>query len=142
MFPVAYPACNFNGTGEGLFLRDFLGPVLKKDHPDINVFIHDGQKFHDVPIKKRVDEIMSAVGDESSSLVHGVAFHWYGNNLNNYQYLAELHEAYPTLELLGTEATLEAPAMQHLGSTPWKEARKYGESKYVDRRGGNDENFS
>ena len=125
MFPVAYPACNFNGTDEGRFLRDFLGPQLKKDHPELKIFIHDGQKFHDVPILNRVEDILKAVGGGESSFVSGVAFHWYGNNLQNYQYLEELHDKHPELELLATEATLEAPSRQTFGTTPWKEARKY-----------------
>jgi glucosylceramidase len=124
MFPVAYPACNFNGTEEGSFLRDFLGPQLKKDHPEMKIFVHDGQKFHDVPILNRVEAILKAT-EGMVSQVSGVAFHWYGNNLKNYQYLQELHEKHPELELLGTEATLEAPSRQTFGTTPWKEARKY-----------------
>jgi glucosylceramidase len=123
MFPVAYPACNFNGTDEGTFLREYLGPQLRKDHPDVKIFIHDGQKYHDVPILNRVEDILNAVQD--TSYVHGVAFHWYGDNLKNYQYLADLHAKHPNLELLATEATLEAPSRQSLGTTPWKEARKY-----------------
>ena len=81
-------------------------------------------KFHDVPILTRVDEIIKAAGGDSSTC--GVAFHWYGNNLNNYQYLRALNQKYPKLSLMATEATLEAPVRQHMGTTPWKEAQKYG----------------
>merc|ERR1711871_481493 len=45
--------------------------------------------------------------------------------LKNYQFLEELHEAFPQFDLLATEATLEAPARQTLGTSPWKEAQKY-----------------
>merc|ERR1719375_715740 len=62
---------------------------------------------------------------EAAKYVDGVAFHWYGDNLNNYGELKKVHAAYPTLPLLATEATLEAPPQQHLGSTPWQEAQKY-----------------
>lgn len=123
MVPVAYPACNFNGTGEGEFLRDYLGPQMKQDHPDVKIFVHDGQKFHDVPILDRVNHIVKAAGGKN--YIDGVAFHWYGNNLKNYQFLQELREAHPDLLLLGTEATLEAPDRQHIGTSPWKEAQKY-----------------
>jgi glucosylceramidase len=123
MFPVAYPACNFNGTGEGSFLRDHLGPRMHKDHPDMKIYVHDGQKFHDVPILDRVKAIVAAAGGDT--YIHGVAFHWYGNNLKNYQFLEELHDAFPQFDLLATEATLEAPSRQSLGTSPWKEAQKY-----------------
>lgn len=125
MFPVAYPACNFNGTGEGAFLRDYLGPQMIKDHPGVRIYIHDGQKFHDVPILNRVQAIVKSAGSQGLPYIHGVAFHWYGNNLKNYQFLEELHAAYPAFDLLATEATLEDPATQNIGSTPWKEAQKY-----------------
>ena len=122
MFPVAYPACNFNGTEEGSFLRDFLGPRLRADHPDVAIYVHDGQKFHDVPILDRVNAIVKAAGEK---FVDGVAFHWYGANLANYQYLAALYAAWPKLPLLATEATLKDPREQHVTTTPWKEAQKY-----------------
>ena len=125
MFPVAYPANNFNGTGEGEFLKNYLGPQIRKDHPEVKIYIHDGQKFHDVPILTRVDEIIKAAGGDFK-YIDGVAFHWYGNNLNNYQYLRALNQKYPKLSLMATEATLEAPVRQHIGTTPWKEAQKYG----------------
>lgn len=127
-FPVAYPCCNFNGTGEGSFLKTYLGPVIRRDHPDVKIFVHDGQKFHDVPILTRVQAIIDAAGGVPAAFdwIDGVAFHWYGENLKNYQYLQQLHAKYPKLPLMATEATLEAPSAQHLGTTPWKEAQKYG----------------
>ena len=100
MFPVAYPACNFNGTDEGSFLQQYLGPQIRADHPDVRIFIHDGQKFHDVPILDRVKDIIAAAGGDMK-YIDGVAFHWYGNNLKNYQYLDELRTAFPQLPLLG-----------------------------------------
>ena len=74
MFAAAYPANNFNGTGEGGFLKNFLGPRMRADHPDVKIYVHDGQKFHDVPIRTRVDAIVAAAG--GLSLIDGVAFHW------------------------------------------------------------------
>ena len=99
-----------------------MGPRIRKDHPDVKIYIHDGQKFHDVPIKNRVDNILSAVGGLESGFVDGVAFHWYGDNLKNFQYLGDLRDAYPELPLLATEATLKDPRTQ---TDPWGEAMKY-----------------
>lgn len=120
---MAYPANNFNGTEEGTFLRRFLGPTLRSEHPAVRVYVHDGQKFHDVPILERVEAIIAAAGAE---YVDGVAYHWYGNNLDNYNYLADLHKAHPELPLLATEATLKDPRTQVVTTSPWKEAQKYG----------------
>lgn len=119
-FAATYPCCGFNATDELLFLRDFLGPQMSSDHPELNIFIHDDQKDIMVPY---VQTIMA--DPQAAKFVSGVAFHWYGANLKNYQYLQQLHAIYPSLPLLATEATLEAPASQSLGTTPWKEAQKY-----------------
>lgn len=91
------------------------------------IYVHDGQKFHDVPILDRVDTIVKTAG---ARFVDGVAFHWYGANAEgvhqaNYQYLAALHAAYPKLPLLATEATLKDPREQHVTTTPWEQAQLY-----------------
>ena len=58
-------------------------------------------------------------------MISDLLVHRYGDNLKNYQYLESLRHAFPHFDLLATEATLEAPATQHIGTTPWKEAQKY-----------------
>eukprot|EP00462_Mataza_sp_D1_P023528 CAMPEP_0175142908 /NCGR_PEP_ID=MMETSP0087-20121206/13097_1 /TAXON_ID=136419 /ORGANISM="Unknown Unknown, Strain D1" /LENGTH=433 /DNA_ID=CAMNT_0016426837 /DNA_START=209 /DNA_END=1510 /DNA_ORIENTATION=+ len=119
-FAATYPCCGFNATQEMLFVRDYLGPLLRQQHPDTKLFVHDDQK--DI----MVDYVSTIMADPTASkFVDGVAFHWYGANLKNYQYLEQLHKKFPSLPLLATEATLEAPFNQHLGTSPWKEAQKY-----------------
>ena len=56
----------------------------------------------------------------------------YGANLANYQFLEQLNAEFPALSLLATEATLEAPGSQFIGSTPWKEAQKYAVDMIAD----------
>ena len=51
----------------------------------MKIYVHDGQKFHDVPILERVEKILAAAG--GSALVDGVAFHWYGKNGPHYAFL-------------------------------------------------------
>jgi len=119
-FAATYPCCGFTAEQERDFLRDYLGPKMRADHPDVEIYIHDDQK--DI----MVDFVSTVMSDnKTAQYVDGVAFHWYGANLKNYQYLEQLHKMFPSLPLLATEATLEAPTTQHIGSTPWKEAMKY-----------------
>ncbi len=119
-FAETYPCCGFDGGQERDFVRDYLGPRLRADHPDVQLFVHDDQK--DIMI----DRVKDILGDSNASqYVDGVAFHWYGDNLKNYQFLEQLHTMYPSMPLLATEATLESPAAQHIGTSPWKEAQKY-----------------
>ena len=129
MVVATYPACNFNGTGEGRYLKDHLGPRIREDHPEVQIYVHDGQKFHDVPIRTRVEEILAAAGHSQArehgrrSYVDGVAFHWYGKNLDNYEYLGDLATSHPELKLLATEATLRDPRTQ---KDTWAQGQMYG----------------
>merc|ERR1719223_2108074 len=43
-FAVTYECCGFEATDQRDFLRDYLGPRLRADHPDVKIFIHDDQK--------------------------------------------------------------------------------------------------
>merc|ERR1712000_443213 len=124
-FAATYPSMGFTPEQERDFLRDYLGPKLREDHPEIKIFINDDQKTNEG--KPMMTEYVSTImqDEQASQYVDGVAFHWYGDNLDNYQALVQVHDQYPDLPLLATEATLMAPAMQHIGTTPWKEAQKY-----------------
>lgn len=106
-------------------MRDFLGPKLRADHPELKIFVNDDQKTNEG--KPMMTDYVSTImkDDEAAKFVDGVAFHWYGDNLDNYQALVAVHDEYPNLPLLATEATLMAPLLQHVGTTPWKEAQKY-----------------
>ena len=43
-FLVTYECCGFEPAHERDFLRDYLGPTLKRDHPNVEIYIHDDQK--------------------------------------------------------------------------------------------------
>merc|ERR1712232_811957 len=124
-FAATYPSMGFTPEQERDFLRDYLGPKLRADHPDLKIFVNDDQKTNEG--KPMMTDYVSTIMQDAQAAqyVDGVAFHWYGDNLDNYQALEEVHNTYPNLPLLATEATLMAPALQHIGTTPWKEAQKY-----------------
>jgi len=124
-FAATYPNMGFTPEQERDFLREYLGPKLRQDHPDIKIFINDDQKTNEG--KPMMMEYVSTVmqDEQAAKYVDGVAFHWYGDNLDNYQALEQVHADYPNLPLLATEATLMAPGLQKVGTTPWKEAQKY-----------------
>ena len=129
-FAFTYPCMQYEGSDEGSFLVNYLGPAMALAHPEIKIFIHDDQKAMDGDDESdknfmldRVNSILSARGSESTTAAnfsHGVAFHWYGANLHNYDALAKLHEEHPELMLLATEATLKWPSARK-----WQQAVKY-----------------
>lgn len=122
-FIVTYEACGFDPTHERDFLRDYLGPQLKQDHPDVGIWIHDDQK--DDKMTDMVNTIMS--DEKAAQYVSGVAFHWYDDWGKNYQVLEEVHQAFPDLPLMGTEATNEKPSMEkfHVGGSLWQHGQMY-----------------
>jgi glucosylceramidase len=122
-FIVTYEACGFDPNHERDFLRDFLGPQLKDDHPDVGILIHDDQK--DDKMTDMVNTVMT--DSKAAQYVSGVAFHWYDNWGKNYDILEQVHKVYPALPLIGTEATNEKPGMEklHVGGSLWQHGQMY-----------------
>lgn len=122
-FIVTYEACGFGPTHERDFVRDYLGPRLHKDHPDVGIWIHDDNKDD-----RMTDMVYTVMSDPNAAqYVSGVAFHWYDDWGKNYDILEEIHQAYPDLPLVGTEATNEKPSMErlHIGGSLWQHGQMY-----------------
>jgi glucosylceramidase len=70
-FLVTYPCCGFDAEQQRDFLRDYLGPRLRADHPDVRIYIHDYQK--DIMI----DAVATILNDTAAArFVDGIAYHW------------------------------------------------------------------
>jgi len=92
-----WESCVYSPEDERDFIRDYLGPQLSQDHPDLNLLIYDHNKND---ILNWVNTIMS--DPEAAQYVVGTAFHWYsGSQFENVQ---QAHQNYPDKFLLATEA--------------------------------------
>lgn len=97
--PLLYEGMHFTAETERDYIRDYLGPTLKKDHPDVKLLIYDHNKDH---IVKWSNTIYS--DNVTSQFVWGTAVHWYsGDDFNN---LESAHTLYPDKPILATEATV------------------------------------
>ena len=96
-FLATYPCCGFAGQDERDFLRDFLGPRMRADHPHVRLFVHDDQK--DIMVD-RVQTIMSDA--RAASFVDGVAFHW-----------CVFHALYSPSSRVGTVFIHSVPSLLH-----------------------------
>ena len=96
--PPDYEGMNWEPDTERDFLKDYLGPQLKKDHPDVNILIYDHNK-DDV-----VEWAQTIYSDsDAAQYAWGTAVHWYsGDQFNN---LNTTHFLYPDKPILATEAT-------------------------------------
>ena len=76
-FSAPWEACRYTANSTGAFVRDFLGPRLKSDHPHLKLFVFDHNRDH------MVDWARTVYGDaEAAKFVDGVAFHWYAGGLD------------------------------------------------------------
>ncbi|WP_323813171.1 glycoside hydrolase family 30 protein [Cellvibrio sp. NN19] len=115
------------------FLKNHLGPVMQQEGlGDKKIIVWDHNR--DL-ITHRVNTIMA--DPEAAKYVWGVGFHWYetwAGGKPMYGNVAEVHNAYPNLNLLVTEATVEKfdAARFHY----WPNAERYGDSIINDFNSG------
>jgi len=98
MATQVWESCIYTADEEKDFVRDYLGPTLKKNGlSDIKIMIWDHNRGI---IYQRVE---AAYEDpEASKYIWGTAFHWYtGEHFDNVRIV---HDAYPDKKLLFTEA--------------------------------------
>jgi glucosylceramidase len=115
------------------FLKNHLGPVMKKEGlGDKKIIVWDHNR--DL-IVHRVNTIMS--DPEAAKYVWGVGFHWYetwAGGKPMYSNVAEVNRAYPNLNLLVTEATVEKFNAERYHY--WPNAERYGDSIINDFNSG------
>ena len=123
----------FSATEERDFLKNHLGPVMKKEGlGDKKIIVWDHNR------DLIVDRVNTIMGDpDAAKYVWGVGFHWYetwAGGKPMYGNVAEVNKAYPNLNLLVTEATVEkfnAERYQY-----WPNAERYGDSIINDFNSG------
>ena len=70
--PPNYEGMNWTPETERDFLKTYLGPQLKRDHPDLNILIYDHSKDHVVEWAKTIYS-----DSDAAQYVWGTAVHWY-----------------------------------------------------------------
>lgn len=94
---TAYPGCAWTADGTILFNRDYLVPTIKKNNPDVDVYIGTFNTNRRDYVEKIVGAL--AKSDDGSKLVKGVGLQWEGRENLDY-----LREKYPDLHLISTES--------------------------------------
>ena len=72
-FPAYWEACSYSPKVEADFVGYHLGPQLKKDHPDVRIFMFDHNKDH----MPKWAKILLNPDHPSSKYISGTAYHWY-----------------------------------------------------------------
>jgi len=97
--PHDYEAMHFTPETQKDFLKQYLGPVMSTDHPDVNILIYDHNKDH------VVNWVQGVYSDpDAAKYVWGTAIHWYsGDQFDN---VNKAHDLFPNKPILATEATV------------------------------------
>jgi len=112
---ASYESCLFTAEAERDFVKNYLGPRIAADHPNVNIMIFDHNKDH---VATWAQTILS--DPDAAKYVAGTAFHWYSGP--QFENLAAAHNVAPNKFLLATEAC-NCPGVQ-LGN--WPRAESYG----------------
>jgi glucosylceramidase len=113
-FAAPWEACCYTAQQQRDFLKTYLGPQLRKDHPNLKIMIFDHNKDH---VANWVQTITSDA--TAAQYVDGTAFHWYSGP--DFPNLAQAHRAAPNKFLLATEACNSPPSIGN-----WQHGEKYG----------------
>ncbi len=111
----SWESCIYTGEEERDFVRDYLGPTLKRAGlSKVNIIIWDHNRGIMVQRAKMVYD-----DPEAAKYVWGTGFHWYvGDHFENVRLV---HDAYPTKKLLFTEGTPEGFERSRLSDWQWGE---------------------
>ncbi|MGA2869780.1 MAG: glycoside hydrolase family 30 protein [Verrucomicrobiota bacterium] len=124
MAKQVFESCNYTAEEERDFLKNNLGPTLAKAGlADKKIMVWDHNRNL---IYQRASTVLE--DPEAAKYVWGVAFHWYvGNNFENVE---RVHEAFPAVQLMGTEGCNGPFNLDKINDWTWGE--NYGQSMIND----------
>ncbi|KAL0230847.1 hypothetical protein PCE1_003224 [Barthelona sp. PCE] len=99
-----WPACVWNGGEMARFIRDHLGPIIKKDHDgSVGIGIYDHNK-HDMTTFLNDFETECPIGSDCSDLYQFISFHYYHQRPGDFHRVKNVADSYGNKKILATEA--------------------------------------
>jgi len=105
-FPAPWEACAYSSSYMADFVKRFLGPVLKKDHPELEILGFDHNKDHVFTWAQALYN-----DPDVAQYLSGLAFHWYGGGMDRlvdgtygYYNLDRTNQKFPNKYLFASEA--------------------------------------
>jgi len=96
-YAAPWEACLYTPEEQADFIKNHLGPQMKKDHPDLKIMIYDHNKDNIITWTN-----MILTDKQAAQYVWGTAFHWYSGDA--FDHLTTVHQAFPDKHLLASEA--------------------------------------
>ena len=97
--PLEYEGMHFTPETERDFLKQYLGPRLSADHPQLKILVYDHNKNH---VVKWAQTIYS--DPDAAKYAWGTAIHWYSGD--QFENVNQTHFLFPKKPILATEATV------------------------------------
>ncbi|TYZ62083.1 hypothetical protein PybrP1_005671, partial [[Pythium] brassicae (nom. inval.)] len=132
---VPWESCEYTAPFEAEFIANHLGPVIKRDHPDVKIMVFDQNRDS---LLHWTETILSHPG--ASKYVDGVSFHWYGalqhlDGVEFYDRLNDTHYMVGNRFLLAAESCNcpgnGSAAVAH-GDEAWVRGQRYGRDILMD----------
>jgi len=128
-----WESCVYTAEEERDFLKNFLGPVMKKQGlggKKIIVWDHN---------RDLINQRANTIFDDpiASKYAWGIGFHWYetwAGGEPKFDNVAKVHEAYPSKNLLFTEGCIEKFSVENYNY--WPNGERYGRSMINDFNNG------
>ncbi|MCL4135166.1 UNVERIFIED_CONTAM: hypothetical protein GTU68_016575 [Idotea baltica] len=130
-----WESCIYTAEEERDFLKNYLGPTLKKEGlGDKNIIVWDHNR--DL-LFQRASTILN--DPEAAKYVWGTGFHWYEDwkdGIPMFDAVKRVKETYPDKNLIFTEGCNEAYDIERLNNEDPKLAERYGKSMINDFNNG------
>jgi len=95
-----WDSCIYTAEQERDFIKNYLGPTLRKAHPEVKIVIWDHNR--DIVVE-RGDTVLK--DSEARDYVWGTGLHWYVSE--EFSNLTKLHNLHPDKHILFTEGCIE-----------------------------------
>nr|WP_235946584.1 glycoside hydrolase family 30 protein [Flavobacterium silvaticum] len=127
-----WESCIYTAEGERDFVKNFLGPTLKKDLPGKKLIFWD----HNRDLMNNRASVMLNDPD-AAQYIWGMGFHWYETWAGGepmFGNVGQVHEDFPNVNLMFTEGCIEKfdPTKYQL----WANGERYGKSMINDFNNG------
>ena len=141
-FSAPWEACRHTSDFELDFVERFLGPVLRRDHPNLKILSFDHNKDHLVTYSEKLI---------NSTFIDGIGYHWYAGgmdrlldggvgtpNLHKLAARMSMHASSSSKIFLQTEGC-HCPSTGYAGgdvNVAWSRAERYGHAILADLSAG------
>ncbi|KAK3277055.1 hypothetical protein CYMTET_14919 [Cymbomonas tetramitiformis] len=112
-YAADWEACKYTAEYTRDFVKNFLGPKMEADHPELKIMVFDHNKDH---VHKWAEVVYA--DPEAAKYIDGLAVHWYAGDF--FDHMEQAHQTAPDKFLIGSEAC-NCPGISE-GDQSWERA--------------------